>query len=360
MATAQIATPSSASQPAGESPRGPASAGHVAGSGTPGPARGSDRCPGVLRLWDAEDGALARVRMPGGRVSAEHLRALAAAATELGSGIVELTSRANVQLRGLPADAGEPLAQRLAAAGLLPSLAHERVRNVLASPLAGRHPNALTETDALVEALDSGLCADPALAELPGRFLFAIDDGSGLALEPEADAALVAVAADAFELWLAGVPTGVQAGTADAPKLALEAARAFLQARTDEWRIGEMEDGPQRVAARLRSDAVGGRVLSPVKTIPRAGSRKSSHPRHPPDRRARSLSLGACAQSDGFVAVTALVPEGRTSGGALAKLAALAPEVRIAAGRTVTVTDVAPDAAERLLGELRQLGLEAR
>jgi L,D-transpeptidase catalytic domain len=37
------------------------------------------------------------------------------------------------------------------------------------------------------------------------------------------------------------------------------------------------------------ADAAGGRVLSPVKTIPRAESRESSHPRHPPDRRARSL-----------------------------------------------------------------------
>jgi len=32
------------------------------------------------------------------------------------------------------------------------------------------------------------------------------------------------------------------------------------------------------------TEVAGGRVLSPVKTIPRAESRESSHPRHPPDR----------------------------------------------------------------------------
>jgi precorrin-3B synthase len=332
MATAQIATPSSGSQPASPCR----------------PARGSDRCPGVLRLWDAEDGALARVRVPGGRVSADQLRALAVTAA-LGNGIIEITSRANLQLRGLPADAGEVLAQQLAAAGLLPSLEHERVRNVLASPLAGRHPQSLAATDELVAALDAGICADAALAELPGRFLFAVDDGSGLALEPEADAALVAVTEDAFELWLAGTPIGVQATAAGAPRLALEAAHAFLAARDDEWRISEMEDGPQRVAQQLerRSGGWRGEALLATPLAIRLPRRQD-----PP---AAALGPGRTEQRDGRAAVTAHAPEGRTSGGALAKLAEIAPEVRVGAGRTVTVTDVAPAAADALARELESI-----
>ncbi|MGH3170277.1 MAG: nitrite reductase, partial [Trebonia sp.] len=93
----------------------------------------ADRCPGALRLIEAADGHLARVRLPGGRVTAAQLRTLAWLAGDLGDGRVELTSRGNVQLRALPADAAVRLTEELTAAGLLPSLDHDRVRNILAS-----------------------------------------------------------------------------------------------------------------------------------------------------------------------------------------------------------------------------------
>ncbi|WP_018680751.1 hypothetical protein [Actinokineospora enzanensis] len=131
---------------------------------------GGDACPGALDTHQAADGGLARVRVPGGRLRADQLHALADLADEFGDGALELTSRANVQLRGLAPGVEAELADRLAAAGLLPSRPHEKVRNIIASPL-GRAD--------LVAGLDAALCAAPELAALPGRFLFAVDDGSG-------------------------------------------------------------------------------------------------------------------------------------------------------------------------------------
>ncbi|MDX6343199.1 MAG: precorrin-3B synthase, partial [Trebonia sp.] len=79
---------------------------------------GADHCPGVLRLAEAADGLLARVRLPGGLIDAAQLRVLARLAGELGDGRIELTSRGNVQVRGLAAGAASPLTSELIQAGL--------------------------------------------------------------------------------------------------------------------------------------------------------------------------------------------------------------------------------------------------
>src|SRR6185436_12028003 len=98
--------------------------------------RDRDACPGALQLHQAADGALARVRLPGGMIEPGQLQALAHAATRYGSSAMELTSRGNIQIRGITDI--DALADAVATAGLLPSPTHERVRNIVASPLSGR------------------------------------------------------------------------------------------------------------------------------------------------------------------------------------------------------------------------------
>src|SRR3954467_7227553 len=152
----------------------------------------ADACPGALQTHSAADGGLARVRVPGGLLSAAQLRVLAGAARELGDGALELTSRGNVQLRGLADGAAPELGDRLAAAGLLPSATHERVRNVLASALTGRS-GGLLDVRPWVAAFAAGLRARPALAELPGRFLATFDDGRGDVAGLSGDVGLLAL-----------------------------------------------------------------------------------------------------------------------------------------------------------------------
>jgi sulfite reductase beta subunit-like hemoprotein len=305
---------------------------------TPEPRLAAHRCPGTLGLHQAEDGWLARVRVPGGRLAAQQLRALAGAAA-LGNGLVDLTSRANVQIRGLPADAGDSLLDLLRVAGLLPSLAHDRARNVIASPVAGRHPRARAAIDAIVAALDHGVCAEPALGELPGRFLFAVDDGSGLALDQPADVALVARDEESCRLALSGWLVTGPIAVADAAAIAVAAAVAFLEEDAvggeRAWRISELPAGPGAVARRL------GLALGDVLR------RRSLTP----------LGPGRLRQRDGRFAVTALAPLGRLERQGLAGLAAVAPELRLGTGRTVTITDVEPAAVAAVERDLAALGL---
>lgn len=194
------------------------------------PRSRADRCPGVLRPWIAADGLLVRLRLVGGRVRAGALLTLAALAGQYGDGRVHLTSRANLQLRGLPA--ARPGADRLpeevvtaiAATGLLPSRSHELARNVLVSPqtgLPGGLPGDLMGGSAdlrpVAAELDRALCATAALARLPGRFLFVLDDGCGDLRQRPCDLGLVAVSASEAQLrvgeaWGAVVPLVEAAG----------------------------------------------------------------------------------------------------------------------------------------------------
>ena len=258
----------------------------------------ADRCPGALRLHAAGDGGLARIRLPGGVLDARALDAVEAVAA-LGNGVVEITSRANLQVRGLDPDDAGALADALRRGGLLPSPEHDRVRNIAADPA----------TDAaLVAALDALLCVRQDLAGLPGRFLFAIGPTSGRL----PDVALVE-----RRLALAGWMTDLSGG----PELALDAARAFLDVADGAWRIADVEDGAERVVA-----ALGGRLLTE------------------PLARAAATRLGVHGGG-----VTALPPLGRLDGEQRATLRTLAQPapVRLSHRRTVTVA-AADDAPARL------------
>jgi len=305
---------------------------------------GSDRCPGVLRPHEAADGLLVRVRLIGGRVDAAGWRALAAGA-RLGNGIVELTSRGNVQIRGLrPGRLGE-LTERLRATGLLPSADHDRVRNIACDPLAGRRDGAVVDAaavDAVLDALDAGLCGEAALAALPGRFLFCVDDGSGASGGVDADVRLVARTPG---VWSVLVGDAVEVGGGNggrAVAVALDAARAFLHCAdgSGAWRVAELPGGAADLASMLVRAA--------------ASDVRPTRPGHGRTgvRRVRAVAapvVGVIPQRDGRIAEGALAPLGRIDAVALDLLADVAArtEVRVSTRRTIAVLDVdGADAAE--------------
>ena len=309
----------------------------------------TDACPGALRLHDAADGPLARVRVPGGRMTGAQLAAIRRLAEEHGDGHAELTSRANLQLRALKnAPVGE-LQARLEAAGLLPSPTHELVRNIAASPLAGGP----LDISSLVTTLDRALCADPALAALPGRFLFAVDSGQG-DVAFGADAAALPLGAEVAILF-GGTDAGLRVRPGGVVAALLAAAHAFLderaatqpagatagvEGRRIAWRVRELVDGPARVAARTAA-ALG---------VP------LGEPGEPPRPSVRE-PVGIIDQPDGLVAVGALVPLGRLSGAQLQVLES-AVSLVVTPWRGVVLPDLAPAEADSWAAALAGVGLE--
>ncbi len=276
----------------------------------------------------AADGPLARVRLPGGLLTGAQLAALRGLAQRWGDGHLELTSRANVQLRALTGVPPGELAAALWAAGLLPSQSHELVRNITASPVPS------PTVRARIASLDARLCANPELAALPGRFLFGLDDGHGdVALS--ADVAAVPDGS-AVGVLFAGQDAGLRVPPGRTVDALLAAAHAFLAVRAGSgaWRVRELPDGPDEMAR--RTAAALGLGLGP----------RRLHVRPAPRRLVGPLSRAAGA----------LVPLGRLGPGRLDALEA-AGQLVVTAQRGVIVADLAPPEIEPWLAALAGAGL---
>ncbi|MBL1111914.1 precorrin-3B synthase [Streptomyces sp. 110] len=356
-------------------------------SGDETPVRGrADACPGALRLHPADDGSLARIRVPGGLLTARQAQALGRVAEELGDGRLDITSRGNAQVRGLAAGCGAELAARLRAAGLLPSDRHDRVRNIVASPLSGLDGAGHADVVAWVRELDAVLCDEASvdtlaargeLSGLSGRFLFALDDGRGDVAALGADVTLIATPGGGAVLRVGGPPAGVGVASVamgeaaaggdlwvrseDAARAAALAAVEFL-ARTREsgtraWRVRELPAQhavtADRLAARL-ADA--GIDTEPHPGAPGHPDAPGPRPPHPPP------APGPVPGPDRRHALSVALPLGRVSAAQWRLLTGFASrsgadELRMTPWRGVVLPGFAPDDARDALSELSDAGL---
>ncbi|WP_181706162.1 precorrin-3B synthase [Chthonobacter rhizosphaerae] len=193
-------------------------------------------CPGALRPMATGDGLLVRLRVSAGVLTADRLRAVAALARAHGNGLVDLSQRANLQLRGVT-DASLPaLLAALDDLGLLdPNPDAEAVRNVIAPPLAGIAP-APVDGAALVQALEIALVGRTALHALPDKVGFLVDDGGPVSLaDVPADIRLDTLPDGTVRIALGGTAsaaaTAAVVPASDAVDTALAYAHAFLMLR---------------------------------------------------------------------------------------------------------------------------------
>ncbi|WP_239471927.1 precorrin-3B synthase [Streptomyces sp. NEAU-S7GS2] len=353
-----------------------------------------DACPGALRLHSAADGHLARVRLPAGDLTVRQAEALADAADRLGDGHLSLTSRGNAELRGLADGCGGRLATLLRDAGLLPSERHERVRNVLASPLAGLDRHTPSDVRLWARELDGLLCASESATALSGRFLFVLDDGRGDVAALGGDVSLVAERGGAGSGGLSGAwrpagaggtallrvgddPAALRVAGPDAPRAALTAAEAFLTAAaasgSGAWRVRELPDGHgltvRAVAERLRAAGIGCAEVAGEVAAAVAGAGDvtgtpdaTGAPAPASVPYTDSSAPGVIEGSDGARALSVLAPLGRLSVAQWRLLTAVAAEdgagvLRLTPWRGVVIPGLSADTAAPRLRELSAAGL---
>jgi ferredoxin-nitrite reductase len=121
---------------------------------------------------------MARLRIPGGLLKTYQWRELAAIARELTTGYVQITTRANIQMRLIqPKDAPEVL-RRIQAAGLhTRGAGADNIRNLTANPTAGIDPFELIDVTPLCQQLAQIIINDRSFYDLPRKFNIAFDGG---------------------------------------------------------------------------------------------------------------------------------------------------------------------------------------
>jgi precorrin-3B synthase len=182
-------------------------------------------CPGAVRPMAAHDGLVVRIRPPGGRLSMAQAQGIAALAEQFAHPQLELTNRANLQLRAVdPAHHASLLTALRALALIDDDAADEARRNVQVQPL-------WTDGDITPQvAHQLSVHLRQQGVHLPAKFGFAVDTGpwpclrdayADIRLERHADGVLV---------YADGADHGVVVTPDDAPHQALALARWFLGA----------------------------------------------------------------------------------------------------------------------------------
>lgn len=206
-------------------------------------------CPGALRPMVAGDGLVVRVKPRAGRLSAQQARALAGVARDYGNGMIDLSSRANLQLRGVRPESHPALLAELDRLGLLdPDPEAETRRNIIVTPFWSDVGDGALSARAIAAELERHLAASDLL--LPGKFGFAVDCGpervlgtasADIRIERDDDNGLL-VRAD-----------GAAMGLPVTPSNAVHAALALAR-----WFVGTsgVNQGRGRMAAHIRNGAV--------------------------------------------------------------------------------------------------------
>jgi ferredoxin-nitrite reductase len=133
---------------------------------------------GLFYLTPNKEAFMARLRIPGGQLRTFQLRELAHIAKELTTGYVQITTRANLQIRLIQPKDTPALVQRIQQVGLhTRGAGADNIRNLTANPTAGIDPHELIDVMPLCQEMGHIIINDRAFYDLPRKFNIAYDGG---------------------------------------------------------------------------------------------------------------------------------------------------------------------------------------
>ncbi|XHX77442.1 MAG: precorrin-3B synthase [Stenomitos frigidus ULC029] len=328
-------------------------------------------CPGLFQPSAAQDGLLYRLRIPGGLLNVAQCEAIADLAEQSGSGYIEVTNRANVQIRGLQASLAPDRLARLQAVELASQIAAvDSLRNIMASPTAGIDRQQLLDTRPFVAAWNRHLTTRPDFAVLSPKFSVCFDGGEAVSVRDRPnDISLVAAAIGDDVLFRLHLNLGGRGeaprdvGVLIKPQASLQVLTAIAEVYCDYTKqtSGKTEQKKPRLREFLRD---GGVELFLHKVADRLPFSLPQSEKSTPVLRTNNYQhLGVHSQRQpGFSYIGVVLPLGRLETQQLRGLATLAANygkgmLRLTPWQTVLLADLPAAKIVAVQQEIEQLGL---
>lgn len=328
------------------------------------------RYHGLFFVGPAQDAFMCRLRIPGGILAAHQLDAIAGIAADCAGGYVDVTTRANLQFREIPAAKGPEVVMRLGDIGLLPrGTGADNIRNITGSPTAGIDAAELVDTRPIVRALHHHILNTRDLFALPRKFNISVAGGGAVeVLQETNDISLSAVRTDRglrFRLTLGGITghrdfargTGVVITEAEIVPVCDAILRVFI-AEGD--RTDRAKARLKYVLDRLGIDGFLGLV---EQRLGRTLERLAQDAIAPPSPPAKHGHIGIHAQKQpGLSYIGVVTPVGRLSVEQLRGLADVARRcgsgtIRLTVWQNLLISDVPQDRLGGAISSIAALGL---
>jgi len=302
-------------------------------------------CPGLSAPMPTGDGLLVRLT-PEGAMDIDAFVALCALALRHGNGVIEITARGNVQVRGLTAQSAPPFAEAVAEL----RIASTSPVPLVTDPLAG-DPDALIDAGTIAAALTAALARSR--LRLAPKVSIAIDGGGRLHLDAvPADIRLCAVIVGSKPRL--HVALGGDAGSATtlgtiAPDEAADVVIGLLDVVAACGPAARAEDVLDRAGIAPFAAALPGRLEAALTLAPRLGAEP----------------IGLHPLRDGTLALGVALAFGQADAEALSRLASAAHAhgacaLRPALGRALLLIGLDPEGAEGAAAAARRLGFITR